>query len=271
MAKVLNMSSFKQNNRESAMQSKMFPDYGKYIRACSFGILFEELHRQLVSLLFGCDFKVPEPKVCPSCEYIRYSADGYAELDGEFVLIELKTPYKRYIQPTSIIPNDYRIQVQCGLMVYPEVKKCVYSELGLYVLQGVDGDVLRIEKPMYGIGDSYKSNIYTIKIHIKYFNPKFVPNINVIFHPLNGDVSETLFDEVLSLLTKGGVSVPYTTYLHPEPNTDEDSVYIYVAKYELNIVEEKMRDYGLQQKMVRESTKFIKELEERKKKIDSDK
>lgn len=44
MAKVLNMSSFKQNNRESAMQSKLYPDYGKYIRACSFGILFEELH-----------------------------------------------------------------------------------------------------------------------------------------------------------------------------------------------------------------------------------
>jgi hypothetical protein len=48
-------------------------------------------------------------------------------------------------------------------MVYPEVKKCIYSELGLYLLQGVDGDVLHIEKPMYGIGDSYKSNIYTIK------------------------------------------------------------------------------------------------------------
>jgi hypothetical protein len=164
MAKVLNMSSFKQNNREAAMQSKMFPDYGKYIRACSFGILFEELHRQLISLLFNCDFAVPQPKICPSCEYIRYSADGLGIIDEDVVLIELKTPYKRYIQPTSIIPNDYRIQVQCGLMVYPEAKKCVYSELGLYMLQGVDGDVLRIEKPMYGVGDSYKSNIYTIKI-----------------------------------------------------------------------------------------------------------
>lgn len=66
----------------------------------------------------------------------------------------------------------------------------------------MDGDVLRIEKPMYGIGDSYKSNIYTIKIDSKYVDKQFVPNINVLFHPLNGKTTENMFDEILAVLTK---------------------------------------------------------------------
>jgi hypothetical protein len=97
-------------------------------------------------------------------------------------------------------------------------------------------------------------------------DPKYLSVNNVLFHPLNGKITESIFDELLQSLTKGGMAVPYAVYLHPEPNDDTNCAYIYVAKYELNIIEEKMRDYNLQQKMVKESTRFIMELEKIQKK-----
>jgi predicted phage-related endonuclease len=79
IAAVLGCGEYR--SKMDIMDSKIKGVYGDYIRACSFGIFFEDLHRTLVSHCVGCEIVVPPPKVYDKCEYIRYSADGIGFLE----------------------------------------------------------------------------------------------------------------------------------------------------------------------------------------------
>lgn len=150
-------------------------------------------------------------------------------------------------------------------MVFPEVEYVLYSELGVYILGDIKGERLFTDKTIKKYDLAYKKKIYTLEFNIEDIDPKFVPNINVLFHEQNGHVD---FDEVLKHLTVNGISTKYITHFAPISHTENpNKIYMYIGNYNHNTIIVKHRDYGLFERMKTEATKFISDFKKKREEL----
>ncbi len=121
---------------ETLLYKKRNPEYFKTY-ATSFGNNFEDGSAFILSQMLNIDICDIGSIQHPEYPYVRGSVDGFCEYNNKFTIIEIKTPPRRYPNPSYIV-DDYYLQMtqnmeimNCNQTIFCEVhmKPCSVEQL----------------------------------------------------------------------------------------------------------------------------------------------